>query len=233
MKVRNSIVKKILTGGGNRPSRFHTEDGKLPPVLELAKLPLAALSWAKVRITGARPVRPWWPMPVIPLIDDLINKDMDVVEFGSGNSTVWLAERARTVLAIESHDMWHNKVRSELETRGLSNASVVLRCGEEYHTFHTQDPEYFDLAIIDGDYRWRCIESVLPRMRAGGLIYLDNSDSDKDTRFYSDPNDKFLAQKILRRTAESTPGARKVRISGFVDGEVYVGSGTLLVLPTK
>lgn len=53
--------------------------------------------------TRSRPHEPWWTGGAVALADRWLTRDDVVVEFGSGRSTKWLAERAARVVSIEHH----------------------------------------------------------------------------------------------------------------------------------
>ncbi len=184
-------------------------------------------------MTGIRPDAPWWPMPVIPIIETFLkSRPCDVIEFGSGGSTKWLSARSRSVAAIEDNPRWFEKVRLDLEAGGYTNATIDLRLGAAYHDLSwVGDGVFFDLAIIDGSWRWLCVDAVLPYMKPGGIIYLDNSDADKDASMYVDRDMRREAQRLLEAYAAAEPGARLERHAGLVSGEVHAGEGMVLRLP--
>jgi predicted O-methyltransferase YrrM len=113
----------------------------------------------------------------------------------------------------------------------LSNANVRLAQDIDYFGITDFQGPSFDLAIIDGSYRWKCVEAVLPRMRPGGLVYLDNSDADKDRRWYPDPSMRHAAQRILQEYCDAHPGTSLMRYSSLLNGELHAGEGMALCMP--
>lgn len=225
-----AFINKIIAGGTGRASRLHTERGEMIDLRELRHLPRVTIDKFSAVISGKRGDVPWWPMSVIPCIDSLINKSSDVIEFGSGSSTVWLAKRARTVIAIEDDAAWKKTVTDRLNAIGLDNAIVRFAPDKEYFNLTDFSTHRFDLAVIDGAYRWECIKSVIPLMRPGGSIYLDNSDADKDKRYYPDTGMKFVAQELLESYAMRDTGSILRRFSSLISGELHAGEGMLLTL---
>ena len=192
------IVTKIIAGGPGRRTRFHTEPNELIPMSGFAALPTVMAQWLRTRLTGTRPEAPWWPLAVIPVIERHLSKDSNVIEFGSGSSTIWLAKRARCVVSFEDDENWHRKTLHRLKQAGLQNSEVLFRVDEGYYRLEGVDPDQqFDLAVVDGSWRWLCLEHVLPRMKPGGIVYLDNADADKDLRSYPEPSHRRLAQRKL------------------------------------
>ncbi|WP_419696297.1 hypothetical protein ACN2CC_11020 [Mesorhizobium muleiense] len=223
-----SLARKIIAGGPGRPTRFHTERGERIPLQEFRHLPAAAFHKIVTLMTGRRKENPWWPLSVIPIIESHLDSHKDVIEFGSGGSTIWLAGRANRVIAVEDNLEWHSKVRSRLIDLGYTNADVRHSTGDDYYNLDFVRGQSFDLAVVDGSYRWKCIESVLPLMRSGSIIYLDNSDSDKDYRFYTDPQMRMQAQRHLEQYANNHPGSYLERHVGLISGEVQAGEGMIL-----
>jgi predicted O-methyltransferase YrrM len=179
-------------------------------------------------MNGRRKENPWWPLSVIPIIENHLDSHKDVIEFGSGGSTIWLAGRANRVVSMEDNLEWHSKVTSRLIALGYTNAEVRHSTGADYYNLDFVRGKSFDLAVIDGSYRWKCIESVQPLMKSGGIIYLDNSDSDKDYRFYPDPQMRMQAQRQLEQYAKNHPGSHLERHVGLISGEIQAGEGMIL-----
>lgn len=203
------------------------------PASELRHLPKVTYDWLATKVTGRRPALPWWPMPVIPKIEEfLLSKDCDVVEFGSGGSTKWLADRSRSVTAIEDNVQWFDRVRVDLESERYENVTIKFLGGESYYNLSwCREGVAFDLAVIDGSWRWHCVNAVLPRMKTGGIVYLDNSDSDKDASLYGGTDMDHEAQKILQNYADRNKSAVLSRYAGLINGELHAGEGMLLRLP--
>lgn len=223
-------IRKIFVGGPGRPTRFHTETGKLIPLAEFRFLPTVVYQYVRTRVSGHRPEEPWWPCPVIPIIASHLNEKSQVIEFGSGGSTVWLAKRCASVLSVEDDLEWSARTKARLETAGLTNATVKFAQGADYYNVSELSDRRFDLAIIDGSHRYRCVESVLPLMKTGSIVYLDNSDADKDRSVYPDPSMSREAQRILEQYCEQTPRAKLTRIASLISGELHAGEGMVLHL---
>ena len=55
------------------------------------------------------PHLPWITYDSIKILDDLISKNDIGVEFGSGNSTVWLGKRMHSLTSVEHDKKWYKK----------------------------------------------------------------------------------------------------------------------------
>ena len=128
--------------------------------------------------------------PAIYYLDLLNMKSFNVLEFGSGNSTIWFRKKGCTVYSIETDKLWFKKV---------SENSVIEN--EKY--FHVSLDDYFspienlglkdfDVVLIDGKRSNECIELAIDLITKTGVIILDNSDREinqvgvkflKDNRF--------------------------------------------------
>jgi len=72
----------------------------------------------------------------------------------------------------------HREVQALLAARGLANVRLEMRGPETYAALTGYPDAHFDFALVDGTDRAGCVASVLPKLRPGGWIYLDNSDKD-------------------------------------------------------
>ncbi|QNH55640.1 MAG: hypothetical protein H2674_14390, partial [Limnospira indica BM01] len=68
---------------------------------------LESSGWLKSLATGvpinfdSQPI-PWYTYPAIEFIENKISSDFKVFEYGSGQSTLWWAERVLKVISVES-----------------------------------------------------------------------------------------------------------------------------------
>ncbi|MEQ8770335.1 MAG: class I SAM-dependent methyltransferase [Phycisphaerales bacterium] len=171
-----------------------------------------------------RPHEPWWTQGAVDLVDRWITKDDVVVEFGSGRSTAWLAERAARVVSIEHHEGWHKKVSQDLAK--YSNAEVRLIADDpEVYATAADDLDRVTLVVNDGRHRDACMRWALQRVAPGGGILLD--DSERYLPFPT-PFSKKSVPKCQRFEgwAELDPELAKWRPMTFSDG---VSDTTLLV----
>ena len=57
---------------------------------------------------------PWFTYPSIDFLDKRLNKNLNVFEFGSGNSSLFFAKRVRKVISVEHNMQWFNKIKTSL-----------------------------------------------------------------------------------------------------------------------
>ena len=187
------------------------------------------------KVLRSRPNLPWWPFPAKEAIESLIQPNWNVIEFGSGSSTIWLAARARHVHSFEDNPEWYEKVRHRLSLQNLSNVTLRLRQGATFYDLRDFEDHTFDLAIVDGYCRFGCVQAVLPKLKAGGFIYLDNSDADKDALSSTAAHER-KAQAFLRRYVQDNPTAKFAKAKRPDRGGITLDRGNVgrsLPAPTR
>jgi hypothetical protein len=170
-------LQKIIAGDDFRPSRFHDMKGNRVNFAKVAMhLPRSLVSYVAERSFGYRSPTPWIPYGAQRAIRDVIAPDWRVVEFGSGMSTSWLARRCGFLHSIESDEKWFRLVSEHLAT--AKNVRYECRRPEVYADLQEYPNGTLDFALIDGIRRAQCVTAVVPKLRSGGWLYLDNSDAD-------------------------------------------------------
>lgn len=225
------MLKKIISAGDDRRSRFHTEDNIFigwPSVC--CETPIVAAQKIRAGITGRRPVAPWWPLPAIREVEKRLNPSMRAIEFGSGSSSIWIAKRVGSLICREHNEEWAIITRKRLGSERVENCEVQHRSD---HSYFFLEPGYnFDFAVVDGEFRWKCLHALSGRMNPGGMIYFDNSDSDKDAKHY----DQFgltgthQAQRLVQNL-EKSGKVLVENLHGMIHGELFAGSGMLITFP--
>lgn len=176
--TRVTAMRKIIAGNSWRKTRLHDQKGNLVPVRELRHVPRVCWQTLARFAFGALPIEPWWNFAAIERVSEIVNPGMDVLEFGAGQSTLWLAQRVRSVVSIESDPAWAERVRLQARRLDLTNIDLRLRNLDDYADCNDFPDGHFDFCVIDGAARGRCAETAFPKVRKGGWIYLDNSDND-------------------------------------------------------
>jgi hypothetical protein len=116
---------------------------------------------------------PWYTYPAIQYLSQLDLSEWDAFEFGSGNGSLFWAERTRSLVSIESDRQWHDLI----VRRKLADQQVLLvEDLEQYPTSIQTQQRKFDLIIVDGKRRRPCAQAALKCLADDGMIILDNSD---------------------------------------------------------
>jgi len=157
----------------------------------LTSLPLVHDSEALIRL-GV----PWWTYRAIDVVETWLLARPEPVrafEFGSGASTVWLAERCASVDSVEHHAAFAASMEEVLRDRPGARLHVVpplpspvprTPSGKEgydgvdfsdYVSTIDRVGDLFDLIVIDGRARAACLALATEHLAPGGLVVFDNS----------------------------------------------------------
>lgn len=155
---------------------------------------------------------PWLAYPAIEFLQARIDPGWRVFEFGSGNSTLWWAERVAEVVAVEHYEPWFER----MAPRVPGNVRLQLRSHHPvglYADSPVTSGGRFHVLVIDGRERVACARSAPPALRPDGVIVFDNTDRDRYR-----PGLEAMAQA----------GFRRIDFRGL--GPVNAGSGVTSVL---
>ena len=116
---------------------------------------------------------PWYTWPFIDFISPRLQPGFRILEYGSGSSTLWFAEKSFQVCSVESdikyfsciYDKQHPKVEIQLRSAFL----------EAYENCKFNSCSEFDIISIDGVRRYQCSVSALDKISSDGVIILDDS----------------------------------------------------------
>lgn len=142
------------------------------------------------------------------LLSDLINKNFDVLEYGSGASTFWFSKRVKKIYTIEHNFEWFRKIDKikrknvkpyfvkSIKKENSKYKSKILKnfCFKNYVYFPKKINKKFDLIFIDGRCRDQCIYLAYKFLtKKKSIIVLDNS-----SRFRYQLAIKWLAEKSYK-----------------------------------
>ena len=131
------------------------------------------------------PDYPWLAGPANSILESFLT-DRDVgLEFGSGRSTLWLAQKVSALTSVEHDPVWYNKVTKELELRKLANVNCLL-VEKDVEDSKGQDAAYvritekfpensLDFILVDGAYRDSCALAAMGLLRPGGMLIIDDA----------------------------------------------------------
>jgi len=214
-------IGNIITGE-NRISRFHDEKNNFVDSIGLLNAIPAFASAAAKRLFGYRALVPMISYRARREISTLLTQKSRVVEFGSGNSTPWFAARAGFILSIEDQPQWYNHVQQILANLEIKNVSHELRSEKTYVDLSNIDDGTLDFSLVDGTDREGCILSVVPKLKSGGSLYLDNSDKDMGR-----PNGDLRRAEAALHEAVRVRGGSIRYFSDFSPTNFFVEQGML------
>ena len=216
------MFNKIIRGGDNRKTRFHDAKGHLVEWSGLLNAPKAFISGFARILFNRRPNLPWISYNAIKDINIIMRPNWNVIEFGSGSSTAWLAKRCKTLYSVEDNREWFEYVSAQLENKGLVNVNYALQSGASYFDLSNFEDSSIDFALIDGLNRADCMRNVIPKIKPGGYVYLDKSDKYANTL----DGDIRIAEKILLEAVLRRNGQVKYFVD-FAPSQFFVNEGCL------
>jgi predicted O-methyltransferase YrrM len=119
---------------------------------------------------------PWLVREAVAEIEAFLDKTMDVLETGAGGSTIWFAERARTVRTYEHSAEWAEKVQRIINDKKIVNIELIYY--PEYVEEGVGDGggRRYDLIMVDGRGRVQSVRTACGLLKQGGMFVLDNSE---------------------------------------------------------
>ena len=128
------------------------------------------------------------------IVDNPIKK-LKLLEYGCGSSTAYFLSLDVLVSSIEHNELWLSAVKNKLNPKLLNNWTTYLIKNQEeglyIYIYIGSDGEgkyyddyanrinklkTFDIIIVDGRCRSKCIENSIKKLNDGGLFIVDNSD---------------------------------------------------------
>jgi predicted O-methyltransferase YrrM len=127
---------------------------------------------------------PWLTPAAIQLLSTLLRPSDRGAEFGSGRSTTWFAARVAALTSVEHDAWWHESVTTKLKEGGFDNVECILaredqpmeRGGDSAYarTALAFDDASLDFALVDGQYRDYSSKYIMPKIKPGGMLIIDN-----------------------------------------------------------
>lgn len=170
---------------------------------------------------------PWLTFPLVTFLDTKSYAGRSVLEFGSGQSSLWWAKRADSIVALETDAEWTKRVR-ETAPANLDVKEVPLEfaTAEDFaaNVKEVVGDARHDVVVVDGGDRVKALLAAPDHVTDDGIIITDDLDL-----FRQDP-DWVHATDALRAAgfgsidffglAVGTPFTRKLRCSTlfFRDG---------------
>lgn len=127
----------------------------------------------------------WTSYPLHQFLHSLNLKEKNVLEFGSGGSTVFFLKRKANLLTFEHSNVWIEKLKSKLQTYDnwkinpvdYLSRETVQNAHEKYLSgLDAIGDNSLDLVLVDGRHRVECIRASIQKVKKNGYIILDDSD---------------------------------------------------------
>jgi len=127
---------------------------------------------------------PWVAPAAVEFLAGYLTPSDNMLEFGSGRSTLWFAHRVGHITSVEHNPEWYKRIEQKIAEKGMTNITYLLRPKQE-ETVPAKDTHYvqatqaitpssLDIVLVDGTYRAQCVLQSLPLLKAGGILVIDN-----------------------------------------------------------
>jgi hypothetical protein len=118
---------------------------------------------------------PWFSYPFIDFLTPRLTKDLVVFEFGSGNSTLFFANKVKKVISIEHNKDWY-QIISKAKPSNVELALTETDSIKDYLQHFLTLTDKPDIVIVDGIHRNECLIKSCDNLSSNGVIILDDSE---------------------------------------------------------
>lgn len=125
----------------------------------------------KEALNGKKEPIPWFTYPAIDYLDQLDLSNKIMLEWGTGNSSLFFSKKVKKLYSIEHNREWYKLVK-----RHQIDNQTLMYDETDYSTLPKTFNINFDIILIDGVNREDCAREALNLINEKGLIILDNSD---------------------------------------------------------
>ena len=127
---------------------------------------------------------PWYSRSSIEFLADNLDDSMEVLEYGCGSSTLWFAQRVKSVIAIEHVKTWADEVtqlvpkslESKVDVVHIPNQEQGQYAGHGGRFYDNYLDKTFDMICVDGRCRAQSIINSMGSLKNNGLLLIDNAE---------------------------------------------------------
>lgn len=154
-------------------------------VRDVAREPEVARELPRLLATKGRSTMalrlPWLPFRLIDRLGAEVGPGARVFEYGGGGSTLWFLDRGADVVTVEHDEQWAALLRGSVagERWDLLHRSGDDDYREYVHAIDDFADNTFDVVLVDGRERVRCLRAALPKVRPGGVVIVDDTDRER------------------------------------------------------
>lgn len=122
---------------------------------------------------------PWITEDANKILADIIRngKELSVLEFGAGASTLWFLKQPtiKKLVTVENYPNWFVRISNEIPITTV-DYEIILKPRPYYDVANRFIGDTFDIILVDGRDRVKCLITSLPKLKSGGYMILDNSE---------------------------------------------------------
>lgn len=162
---------------------------------------------------------PWTTYSFIDFIKDRLSSDLEMFEFGCGNSTIFFAKKVKHITSVEHEKSWYDIVSEKKP----SNSKIILAENNSvaYCTSISKENKQFDIIFNDGLFRNECTKEAVSCLSHRGVIIID--DSERTNNNAENYNESF---ELLKEN-----GFKRIDFWGFSPSCFYKKATTVFYKP--
>ena len=115
---------------------------------------------------------PWFTYPCIEFLKTINLKDKKILEFGSGSSTLFWENKAKSVISVEKDLEWYVNLKKKINNN--STKIYHFDSDKDYSNYPKNLTSKFDIIVIDGADRKNCLKNSINLLSNNGFIIFDN-----------------------------------------------------------
>ena len=172
-------IKRLAPGFISRPIRAFITAFATPVRFSIIKGHFISSFKEKAVDRKGNPL-PWYTYACIDFLKFRDFKNMKIMEFGAGQSTIWWASHAAHVVSFEGNEAWFNYIKNKMPANvdlyhaSEDNATACL--SDVNRVLAEKKYPKFDIIIIDGLWRFELIQVAKDYLSSDGAIICDNSE---------------------------------------------------------
>tara|TARA_B110000003_G_scaffold275872_1_gene319864 strand:- start:5406 stop:6017 length:612 start_codon:yes stop_codon:yes gene_type:complete len=125
------------------------------------------------------PTDPWLTAESIKILNSILKKDDVGLEFGSGRSSIWFANKVKFINSVEYKKEWFDIISKQIKSKKKLKKKINIRLLKEKNDYigyiRTFKKESLDFCLVDSIWRDYCALNVIPKIKVGGILILDNA----------------------------------------------------------
>ena len=115
------LLQKLWSANDNAKSRLHDRHGQIVSFRRVVKNFPRSLFCYPIKLFDSFVAHPWISYDATRVLERmLVERPCDVLEFGSGMSTLWFAQRVKRLCSIEHDSKWFKDIKSRLDSSNFS-----------------------------------------------------------------------------------------------------------------
>lgn len=163
---------------------------------------------------------PWLSKKSNFYFNSILTKKMKGVEFGSGRSTLWIANRCKHLTSIEHDINWFKKIKS----KGIpSNLTYLHKTDKEYLEFEKEiDNDSIDFCLIDGLQRDKISNKIISKIKPGGFILIDDIERYLPSKTTFSPSKNCCGNDLWKNFDKHTKNWERKYFSDGVTDQLFI-----------